>query len=397
MTAALPDLAPPSGVFVLGMHRSGTSATAAALAEFGFALGDELVPAAVDNPEGYFEHADAVRINEALLHGLNSGWEDIRAMPPEWLQSDAAGEAVAAIGERMLPFFRGRIPWALKDPRMCRVFPLWRQALVAKGIAPACLIAIRHPDEVASSLARRDGFAADYSHVLWLRHVLESLRAAEGLPLEVVDYGTLVADRGKALREALVRLGFSGADLPVRDAASVRPMLKHNAVMVDGGLRSAWSALATQVHGDLLVAEADFTAILHRATARFDALASTQGLPLDAVGAMVRAREDAARVIRDGALAQEARADKLQARLDETDGVLAQEQARSLDRLQAAQSLRQVLDATQLAFAAEERRSLERLQAAEALQTTLDATQAAFALEEQRSIARLHELQASQT
>ena len=57
------------GVAILGMHRSGTSAVAGFLAKAGFFAGeeDDLLPAAEDNPKGFFERADVNALNDDLL------------------------------------------------------------------------------------------------------------------------------------------------------------------------------------------------------------------------------------------------------------------------------------------------------------------------------------------
>ena len=60
-----------TGVLVLGMHRSGTSALTRLLNLHGAALGDELMPARCDNPTGFWEHSAAVAIHERLLAALD--------------------------------------------------------------------------------------------------------------------------------------------------------------------------------------------------------------------------------------------------------------------------------------------------------------------------------------
>ena len=58
-------------VVVLGMHRSGTSAITRGLEVLGVNLGDNLYPAAIDNPKGFWEDNDFLGINEELLAHLD--------------------------------------------------------------------------------------------------------------------------------------------------------------------------------------------------------------------------------------------------------------------------------------------------------------------------------------
>ena len=57
-------------VLISGMHRSGTSATAAALMHLGVSLGsqDRMMKPALDKIRGYFESLDIAQFNEAVLH-----------------------------------------------------------------------------------------------------------------------------------------------------------------------------------------------------------------------------------------------------------------------------------------------------------------------------------------
>jgi hypothetical protein len=118
-----------TGTLVLGMHRSGTSATAGALAAAGFHLGDDLLEAGADNPRGYWEHAGVVAINERLLSALGRRWDDPRPMPAGWQDGEAAQSASDDIARLLARLAQDRAPWAIKDPRLCRLLPLWMDAM----------------------------------------------------------------------------------------------------------------------------------------------------------------------------------------------------------------------------------------------------------------------------
>ncbi|MHB0874384.1 MAG: hypothetical protein ACYC1J_13295, partial [Acidithiobacillus ferrooxidans] len=68
---------------VLGMHRSGTSAIARGLQALGASLGDALLPAGFDNPKGFWEDRDMLRINEALLAELQSAYDRVGLLTPD--------------------------------------------------------------------------------------------------------------------------------------------------------------------------------------------------------------------------------------------------------------------------------------------------------------------------
>src|SRR6266850_1768989 len=112
-------------VFVLGMHRSGTSALARALHALGLGLPGHLLPPAPDNLEGYFESRDLTRLNERILAAAGTAWHDPAPIPEAWFGS---GDALA-FHERAKAFVSETLASSptvvLKDPRLCRLLPFW--------------------------------------------------------------------------------------------------------------------------------------------------------------------------------------------------------------------------------------------------------------------------------
>lgn len=195
-------------ILVTGMHRSGTSAAAGALGLCGVALGDELLAPGIDNPKGYFEHERAVGINERLLARLGSRWDDVRALPAGWQDSAAGQEALVAIEALISEEFADAPLWALKDPRLCRLMPLWLTALRRHGVQPVALFVARDPAEVAASIQARNGWAPPLAELAWLRHMLEAEAASRDLPRTAIAYDALLADPLASLTAALGRLGI---------------------------------------------------------------------------------------------------------------------------------------------------------------------------------------------
>lgn len=143
-------------LLILGMHRSGTSATARVANLLGAELGSDLVPPGQDNPEGFWEHAEVVAINEDLLRGLGRTWYDMRNMPDGWREAAPATSALQRIRNLIRRDFGGCGLCAVKDPRLCLTAPLWIDAFEAAGFEVACLVVVRDPWEVAESLHRRN-------------------------------------------------------------------------------------------------------------------------------------------------------------------------------------------------------------------------------------------------
>lgn len=216
---------PPVAILVLGMHRSGTSAMTRVLNLLGVDLGSELKASAEDNPRGFWEHGRVIALHEHLLHALSRSWDDPRPLPKGWLESEPAKEAEADIVRLVRAEFDGCPLWAVKDPRLCRFVPLWRNTLRELAIESKALIVHRDPREVVASLARRDGLPEPVSELLWLRYLKEAEQDTRGLRRCAVGYAELLED-WKAVRARIA------ADLSV-------PLVDGAADAVDRFLSSA--------------------------------------------------------------------------------------------------------------------------------------------------------------
>lgn len=224
-----------TAVVILGMHRSGTSALTRVCNILGVDLSDNLLPPAEGNNEtGFWEHLDAVVTDEQFLTDFEMFWDDPRALPAGWTKTEAAEKARKTILEFLEKDFTGSRLWGIKDPRMCRLMPLWEPVLEEFGAEPVYLIMQRNPLEVARSLHQRDGLSTGRGLVLWLRHVIESERATRGKRRAFLSYDGLMADWQGTVEGMAKRLGLP-LDKVTDDARAeiesfIRPGLRHFAL-----------------------------------------------------------------------------------------------------------------------------------------------------------------------
>lgn len=254
---------PARVVFVLGMHRSGTSALAGVLGELGVDFGASLLEAKADNPKGFFENRRIVELDDRVFALFGRSHDDLRPMPPEWWRDDRLAplmdEAVAILANEFSPGARR----AIKDPRISRLLPFWLAVCRRVGLAPVFIQIIRHPDEVAASLARRNGYSRLKSGLLWLLHVLDSGAVAEAYPRRLLSYDSLMADwRGVAASLA----DFAGLDGPMPEVAAhaidgfLDPALRHHRAGADAPPAgtaddTVIAALCAEAHALLMAAD----------------------------------------------------------------------------------------------------------------------------------------------
>lgn len=179
-------------IIVLGMHRSGTSALAGILNLLGVDLGPDLLPAAPDNPKGFWEHKAILDVHESLLRALDLSWDLPASFKLDWLSDDRIEPFRHRLTEIVRRDFGASELWGLKDPRMCRLLPLWHSVFTEIECSPVFVHVIRNPMEVAASLERRNSFSLRKSVLLWLMHVLEAELHSKGFPRAFITHDQLM-------------------------------------------------------------------------------------------------------------------------------------------------------------------------------------------------------------
>ena len=180
-------------IFILGMHRSGTSAATRLLNLLGVKLGSNLIAGIKNiNNAGFWENKDFVQINENILHDFNSTWFDTRLLPKLWWNNNLCLPYKETIKQIINRDFHKQSLIGVKDPRLCRLLPLWLMAVTELNFEAKCLLVIRNPYEVAASLFKRDGINQSTAFYLWLQYVLESELYSRKILRTVIDYNEII-------------------------------------------------------------------------------------------------------------------------------------------------------------------------------------------------------------
>ena len=224
-------------VFVVGMHRSGTSATAEVLGRLGLASPspDELVPATSANQRGHFEAKTLVRLNDRLLTALGGTWSAPPPLAAGWERADSLHELRIEAEASFATVFPTR-PAAWKDPRNCIVLPFW---LSVVGPGSAAVFVYRDPLEVARSLESRNDLRLTLGLALWERYARDACANLEGVPTFCTDFRRVLDDPEQWCREMvdfLARAGVSVDDARLQEATtSVDETLRHQRAVVEDG------------------------------------------------------------------------------------------------------------------------------------------------------------------
>ena len=181
-------------ILVLGMHRSGTSAVAGAINLLGAAAPLTMIPAAADNPSGFFEAFSVIGVNDWLLNAGGGSWYDTLGYHSGMIDARTRSIALALVNFSIIADFKHAALFLLKDPRLCLLLDFWLPVLNASGIATSALLVLRSPDDIVASLAQRDAYPPQLAQALWLQHMLEAERATRGHSRSVIPYEELLRD-----------------------------------------------------------------------------------------------------------------------------------------------------------------------------------------------------------
>jgi hypothetical protein len=225
-------------ILVTGMHRSGTSAVTRVLGLLGLDLPNALLPPAEDNPLGYWEPQDVVGAHDRFLGEFGSAYDDVVGVRQAALASHAARELEQRLTEILKREFGDSAAFVVKDPRICRLVPIWVSVLERFGADPSFVVPIRNPLEVAGSLEARNLFSPAKSLLLWLRHNLEAEHATRAHPRSVVSYEDMLADWRPVVDKIAADLSLAWPRESQNATAAIdgflSPRERHHAVDLEG-------------------------------------------------------------------------------------------------------------------------------------------------------------------
>ncbi|HEV3282527.1 MAG TPA: hypothetical protein VG032_13070 [Acidimicrobiales bacterium] len=216
-------------LYVIGMHRSGTSAVTGLLFQMGLhgPAASDLVPASEANPRGNNESVTLNKFNNQLLRVLGGSWSAPPRLEPGWDIAPSLDEKRMEAARLSAAVFNPQ-PFVWKDPRNCILLPFWRSVL---GPPVAAIYVTRDRFEVAGSLQARNGFTVTHGLALWERYIRSSLLALDGIPTLVLRYDELFESTSAWCRRLIDFLHAVGLDVDPasadRAAASLDAGLRH--------------------------------------------------------------------------------------------------------------------------------------------------------------------------
>ncbi len=179
------------------MHRSGTSLLAKMIKDAGIAIPEPVLPGNDDNPEGYWETRSVVTLNNSMLSSIGLDWRDHSPISKNQMAHLIQTNIIAA--QNILANVNAA-KFAIKDPRLCRLLPVWLAAARKLKLKVKIVAVLRPAIDVAKSLFRRTqderfkaaGIANPIkSKLLWLRYNLDLIKYSQSCDCSWVEFSDL--------------------------------------------------------------------------------------------------------------------------------------------------------------------------------------------------------------
>jgi hypothetical protein len=255
-------------ILVVGMSRSGTSLITHILHTLGATLPGDLIGPDRGNPLGHWEPRALVEINSQVLADLDLAWDDPRPLPECWFRTGEAHGFALRIMAQIEQDYAGSRLLLIKDPRLCRLLPLYCEALDMLDIELTVVLQVRPVAQIVRSLAERDGISPEVSALLWLRSVTEAEWHSRHCTRIWLGFAQVTADWRDSICRIAERLDVTWPNHPSDAARRIAALLRPDAHDVEwaesgAGFRSAlfacaWDAIMAGVAGDEAAAQAGF-------------------------------------------------------------------------------------------------------------------------------------------
>lgn len=240
-------------LFVIGMHRSGTSVFAGSAMLLGGAKPKHMLGASTHNLKGHFEPHDVVVANENFFASQGRIWNDFRpiALPLGAVYTEAVTHFAGVLQEVFNEAGNKTGLRVLKDPRVSVLTPLWIAAAQQTAITPRFVVMLRHPAASAASVMRRDGVSADAAIALWMRYMLDAERNSRGYGRVIVPVERFLADPVAELESVAQGLGFDWPKAPQDSQAALQAFIDTDLIQNAAQVESKHLALAVAIHETL--------------------------------------------------------------------------------------------------------------------------------------------------
>lgn len=188
-------------IFIIGIHRSGSSMLAGIIKLLGayFGLETDLRKPGNKNPKGFFENMKVLKPTSKLMSSFNRDYYSLEIENHLFRGpiTDKYKDDIKTLLDEYF-FIPGVELVCIKDLKISRLLPLWLEILEEGGIKPIFMVIFRNPNSVATSYkkSKLDKFLNRIWYImnLWFNYYRDILNNVPGHDVMFVHYDGLLED-----------------------------------------------------------------------------------------------------------------------------------------------------------------------------------------------------------
>ena len=151
---------------------------------------------------------DSILIHKLLCQDIGIDFITAGSLPNKWRNLAAAEKAKNRIRNLLTNPENKSSRWIMADPFTCLSLSLWQEVFGELNITPLFVHIIRHPWEVAQSLAHSNNIDLQKGHLIWLGYNYKALSMRLHHPYAMVSFDQLLADPISTLSYIAKALGI---------------------------------------------------------------------------------------------------------------------------------------------------------------------------------------------
>ncbi len=162
-------------IIVLGTGRSGTSLLMQILSSVSVDHSKILVREDETNPRGFFEDDIIVKLHDEFIEYFrNKQGIAFPIINSEDLYSNEANLLMKKLEEYVMKEFKKNngIFYAIKDPRINALLPIWQEIFKKNNIEPIYIHTIRNPASVIKSVKKYYNIKEEIVEIMWLQRII---------------------------------------------------------------------------------------------------------------------------------------------------------------------------------------------------------------------------------
>jgi hypothetical protein len=194
---------------------------------------------------------------------MGAGWNVSAGYPKDWIDDLNILNCKKKIVDIINVQFQECDVWGVKDPRICRLLPLWNSIFEELGLNPKYVHIVRNPYEVAKSLTKRDACSVDYALMLWVRYILDAILYSPAKDCSYVTYEDLNTDWRSSISRVSEELNLpwpnssDAMEVSTQIDDFVSGDLWHNRLKKADVVVSEWGDVAEMLYTELLALTRD--------------------------------------------------------------------------------------------------------------------------------------------